>query len=66
MGNILFWTSILLYLGAVITITLCVRSRTDDAEYFFASGHLNALQAFLSVVSSETSVGKSLVGVRFF
>ncbi len=61
MGNLLFWTPILLYLGAVITITLCVRSRSEDAEYFFASRRLNALQAFLSVVSSETSVATTVV-----
>ena len=61
MANILFLTPVALYLGAVILITLTMRSRPEDAEYFFASKRLSGLQAFLSVVSSETSVATTVV-----
>jgi len=61
MANILFLTPVALYLGAVVLITLTMRSRPEDAEYFFAAKRLNALQAFLSVVSSETSVATTVV-----
>ena len=45
----------------VFAITLTLRSRPEDAEYFFAGKRLNSLQALLSVVSSETSVATTVV-----
>ena len=61
MANILFLTPVALYLGAIVLITLTMRSRPEDSEYFFAAKRLNALQALLSVVSSETSVATTVV-----
>lgn len=61
MSEILFVLPALLYLGTVIAVTVTVRSKSDDAEYFFAAKRLNTLQAFLSVVSSETSVATIVI-----
>jgi len=51
----------ILYLGTILVVTLTVRSRSEDSEYFFAAKRLNTLQAFLSVVSSETSVATTVI-----
>lgn len=56
MDTILFFTPLALYLAAVVLITLTTRSQSEDGAYFFASRRLGTVQAFLSVVSSETSV----------
>ena len=61
MNTIIFLIPVLLYLCAVITVTLSVRSRSEDNEYFFASKGLSSIQALLSVVSSETSVATTVV-----
>jgi len=61
MATALFLTPLLLYLGAVAAVALTMRSRSDDANYFFAAKRLNAVQALLSVVSSETSVATTVV-----
>lgn len=61
MANVLFLTPFALYLGAVVLITLTTRSKSEDADYFFASKRLGTLQAILSVVSSETSVATTVV-----
>jgi SSS family solute:Na+ symporter len=59
-SHLLFFTPIVLYLGAVVVITLTARSTSDDSSYFFASKRLNTFQALLSVVSSETSVATTV------
>ena len=61
MANILYFTPIGLYIGAVVYITLTARSKSEDADYFFASKNLGTFQALLSVVSSETSVATTVV-----
>jgi len=61
MSGFLFFAPFALYLAVVVAITLSVRSRSEDEEYFFASKRLNAVQALLSVVSSETSVATTVV-----
>jgi len=61
MSEILFVLPALLYLGTVIAVTATVRSKSDDAEYFFAAKRLGTFQAFLSVVSSETSVATIII-----
>jgi Na+/proline symporter len=61
MASVVFWTPLLLYVGVVVAVTLSTRSRSDDANYFFAARRLNSLQALLSVVSSETSVATTVV-----
>lgn len=61
MTHMLFLTPLLLYVAVVAAVTLTQRSRPEDSEYFFAGRRLNALQAFLSVVSSETSVATTVV-----
>ncbi|MDX9972507.1 MAG: hypothetical protein RBU21_05880 [FCB group bacterium] len=60
MATAIFLTPLLLYVGVVIAVTLSSRSASDDANYFFASRRLNAVQALLSVVSSETSVATTV------
>jgi len=50
-----------LYLGTIVLVTFLVRSRPEDTEYFFAAKKLNTVQAFLSVVSSETSVATTVI-----
>ncbi|MBI5093265.1 MAG: hypothetical protein HZB26_12600 [Candidatus Hydrogenedentes bacterium] len=59
--QVIFLTPVILYLGAVVGITLTVRSRPGDTEYFFASKSISTVQALLSVVSSETSVATTVV-----
>lgn len=61
MSEILFFTPFALYLAVIAIVTLSVRSRSEDSEYFFAAKRLNALQALLSVVSSETSVATTVI-----
>jgi Na+/proline symporter len=61
MANVLYFTPFALYLGAVVFVTLTTRSKSEDADYFFASKRLGTLQALLSVVSSETSVATTVV-----
>jgi solute:Na+ symporter, SSS family len=60
-GQALFLTPLLCYVGVVALITYFVRSRSDDAAYFFANKRLSGLQALLSVISSETSVATTVV-----
>jgi len=57
----LFIAPIAFYLCAVAVVTATARSRSDDGDYFFAARSLRTLQAFLSVVSSETSVATTVV-----
>jgi Na+/proline symporter len=61
MTQLLFALPVLLYLGAVAAVTFSTRSKSDDGDYFFAARRLSALQAFLSVISSETSVATTVV-----
>jgi Na+/proline symporter len=61
MAQVLFLAPVLLYVGIVACVTFAIRSRPDDAEYFFAARRLGTLQAFLSVVSSETSVATTVI-----
>ncbi len=61
MDHVFFFGPIALYLGAVVLVTLTMRSRPEDSEYFFASKRLGVPQALLSVVSSETSVATTVV-----
>lgn len=61
MTTVLFLTPLLLYLSAVAAVALLMRSRSDDVNFFFAAKRLNAVQALLSVVSSETSVATTVV-----
>lgn len=61
MDYLIFLTPLLLYVAVVVFITLTSRSKSEDAEYFFAGRRLNSLQALLSVVSSETSVATTVV-----
>ena len=61
MTHPLFLLPVLAYLAAVVLITFTVRSRADDNEYFFAARRLSAVKAFLSVISSETSVATTVV-----
>lgn len=61
MEHVLFLTPVLLYVGAVVAITLTTRSKSGDEEYFFASRGLSSLRAFLSVISSETSVATTVI-----
>src|SRR5512134_1026977 len=61
MAHVLFLTPLILYLAVIVGVTLTTRSRAADSEYFFAGRRLNAAQAFLSVVSSETSVATTVV-----
>jgi SSS family solute:Na+ symporter len=61
MEDAAFWAPLALYAAVVATVTLTARSRSSDAEYFFAGKRLNAVQALLSVVSSETSVATTVV-----
>ena len=61
MSTLFFLTPFALYLCAVVFITLTKRSESDDSNYFFAAKRLGAVQALLSVVSSETSVATTVV-----
>jgi Na+/proline symporter len=45
-----------LYVLVIVTVTASKRSAASDEDFFFAGRRLNAFQAFLSVLSSETSV----------
>ncbi|MBI2425340.1 MAG: hypothetical protein HYV27_21115 [Candidatus Hydrogenedentes bacterium] len=60
MEQVIFFAPIAVYLAAVVGVTLTMRSLPEDGEYFFAAKRLSALQAFLSVVSSETSVATTV------
>ncbi|GMW03321.1 MAG: hypothetical protein AMXMBFR84_44550 [Candidatus Hydrogenedentota bacterium] len=60
MDSILFFVPLTVYVAIVVGVTLTLRSRPDDAEYFFAGKRLNSVQALLSVVSSETSVATTV------
>lgn len=57
----LFLTPLIVYIGIVVTVTLWMRSSNADEDYFFAGRKLNAIQAFISVLSSETSVATTVV-----
>jgi Na+/proline symporter len=61
LANILFLTPFALYLGCVAAVTLTVRSRGDDADFFFAKRRLGTIPALLSVVSTETSVATTVI-----
>lgn len=61
LDNVVFLTPFLLYLGCVVGVTLTVRSRSDDADYFFAKRRLGTIPALLSVVSTETSVATTVI-----
>jgi len=61
MANVLFLAPFVLYLCAVVLITLTTRTKSEDSDYFFASKRLGTVQALLSVVSSETSVATTVV-----
>ncbi|MDQ1257509.1 MAG: solute:Na+ symporter, family, partial [Candidatus Hydrogenedentes bacterium] len=52
----LFYIPLVLYVLVVVIVTASKRSAAADEDFFFAGRRLNALQAFLSVLSSETSV----------
>ena len=61
MATVLFFLPLALYLLTVVYVTVTARSRAEDSEYFFAARSLRPIQAFLSVVSSETSVATTVV-----
>ncbi len=61
MDHVIFFGPILLYIATVVLVTVTMRSRPEDSEYFFASKRLGVAQALLSVVSSETSVATTVV-----
>ena len=61
MEHLIFLTPLGLYVAVVVAITLTMRSKPEDSEYFFAGKRLNSVQALLSVISSETSVATTVV-----
>lgn len=61
MASFVFWTPLCLYLLAVVSVALLMRSKPEDGDYFFASKRLSAVQALLSVISSETSVATTVI-----
>jgi len=61
LDTIIFLTPFVLYLGCIVGVTFSVRSRGDDADYFFAKRQLGTIPALMSVVSTETSVATTVV-----
>lgn len=61
LDNVVFLTPFVLYLGCVVAVALTVRSRSDDADYFFAKRRLGTLPSLLSVVATETSVATTVI-----
>jgi len=61
LAHFLFLTPFVLYLGIVASVTFSIRSRPDDADYFFARKRLSTVPSLLSVVATETSVATTVI-----
>lgn len=61
LDHIVFLTPFILYLACVLGVTFAVRSRSDDADYFFAKRQLGTIPSLLSVVATETSVATTVI-----